>query len=101
MLPKAATSAAPYILVLAMELFAAAISVAVRVVDGPTNSYRVFVSGGFGRYAPASPAKVAVKAGVLPPSLRGGRPPVLFGTAKMMYQGSASSPASPKFHTPK
>src|SRR5215831_5544095 len=81
-----------------MELFAAPISEAVSVVDGPANSYRLCEE--VGRYAPASVGPVAVNESGLAGSLdRVGAPPVLSGTAKMMYQGSGA-PALPKFQTP-
>src|SRR5438552_785502 len=80
-----------------MELFAAFISSAVRVVFEAANWYSF--SEELARYAPASPAKVAVKTGVFPPSLSGGGTRVVsFGTAKMMYQGSGW-PASPWLYT--
>src|SRR5215470_7312050 len=85
-------------LVVFMELFAAPISEAVSVVDGPANSYRVCEE--VGRYAPASVGPLAVNESGLAGSLdRVGAPPVLSGTAKMMYQGSGA-PAPPKFQTP-
>src|SRR5215471_17405064 len=82
-----------------MELFAPAISPAVNAVDGPANSYRVCEE--LGRYAPASVGPLAVNESGLAGSLdRVGAPPVLSGTAKMMYQGSGA-PAPPlKFQTP-